>query len=144
MLFRSDAGHAEVVAGVDVETIGREKQRFHRHFDTLPVVRRKDEIAALLDQRLRQRLDEGALRERDFDIRALAFVAGLVARHQRHADARAGPGMVGQVGGRFGLAETAGPRREAERHLRRFDERAAGDELAADDGLGAVPPCAGV
>ena len=43
------------------------------------------QIAALLDQRARQRLDEEALRQRHLARLAAAFVAGLVARDQRHA-----------------------------------------------------------
>ena len=49
------------------------------------------QIAPLLDQRARQRLDEHALRQLELGRRARAFVAGLVARRQRQRRPRRRP-----------------------------------------------------
>ena len=48
----------------------------------------------LLDQRARHRFREWALRQAEFECRALAFVAGLVARGQNHRHVAARPGML--------------------------------------------------
>ena len=60
------------------------------------------QIAALLDQRARQRLGERPLRQPHLVRRRAALVAGLVARDERHRHVDAGPGMLGQILG--GLA----------------------------------------
>ncbi len=57
------------------------------------------ENAPLFDQRAGDRLDEDALRQREIDRLAAAFVAGLVAGDKLHRDLGAGPRMRGQIVG---------------------------------------------
>ena len=113
-----DRAQAEIDAGVGRELFGRDGERVERgqHQRLLVGVERQD--AALLDQRARQRLDEEALRQREFERLAAAFVAGLVVRDQRHRHLGAGPGVLGEIVD--GLpAPAAGARlRQREAHIR--------------------------
>ncbi len=124
---------AEIDARRGAELVGRDEQRFERILDAGALVRRENEVAALLDQRTRQRLHEGSLRQEDFDRVARALVIAFVAGMQRHADTRAGPGIFREVDGRGGIAEIAGRGGQRQAGARRIDEMAAGDRLVADD-----------
>ena len=81
------------------------------------------EIAALLDQRARQRLGEDALGQAERERLALALVAALVMGDQRHRHFGAGPGMIGQI--LDGLADAVpGARlRQHQREIRRPVQR---------------------
>ena len=92
-----DGAQTEIDVALHVETLGRQGERIERgeHVGLSVAIERKR--PPLLDQRARHRLRERPLRQAEFERRALAFVAGLVARGQdhRHVDAR--PRMLGQI-----------------------------------------------
>ena len=81
------------------------------------------ENAALLDQRARQRLDEEALRQRQFERLAAALIAGLVMGDQRHHHLAAGPGMLGEIVDGLPGARAGARLRQVEAELRRAEQR---------------------
>ena len=91
-----DRAQAEIDVALDVEALGRERQRVERveHAGLRVGVERKH--APLLDQGARDRLAERPLRQLHFERLAAALVAGFIAGDQRHRDVGAGPGMLGQ------------------------------------------------
>ena len=95
------------------------------------------EHAPLLNQRARHRLGERPLRQAELERRALAFVAGLVARGQDHRHVDAGPGMLGQILGGLSDAVLGARLRQRQREIGRIVERAR--RLAVGSGAGLQP-----
>jgi hypothetical protein len=89
------------------------------------------ERAALLDQRLRERLGEGPLRQGVVDRLAAALLLGLVLGNQRELDPGAGPGMRGEVDGGFRVRLRLRLGRQRQRDARRGNQRAAADQALA-------------
>ncbi len=114
---------AEIDGDARRKGLRRDHQGFERRLDLVLLVGIENEIAPLLGERPRQRLDEMLFRQSDLDRIALAVIAAFIARRQHHFDARAGPRMIGEIGGHFRLAQTAGSRRQHERDARRRNER---------------------
>ena len=92
-----DRAQAEIDAGLGREALRRERQRVERGHHAVLHVAVEREIAALLDQRAGQRLDERPLGQPQLMRRRAALVVGLVAGGERHHHVDAGPGMLGQI-----------------------------------------------
>ena len=133
-----DRAQPEIDVGLRDEPLRRDRQRIERHQHMVLGVGVEREIAALLDQRARQRLGERPLRQPHLLRRRAAFVVALVAGDQRHRHVDAGPRMLGQIlGGRAGAV--AGARlRQHQREVRRVVTAGA----APCRRLAATRPCA--
>ncbi len=118
-----DRAQPEIDAGVGRELFRRHGERIERGGDQRPRAGIEREIAALLDQRPRQRLGEDALGQAERERLALALVAAFVAGDERHHHFGAGPRMIGQI--LDGLADAVfGARlRQHQREIRRPVER---------------------
>ena len=118
-----DRAQAEIDGKLGREAFRRDGERIERgqHQRLGFGVERQD--AALLDQRARDRLDENALRQLHVARLAAAFVAGLVARDQRHDDVGAGPGMLGEIARGLRRAAAGARLRQREREIGRLEQR---------------------
>ncbi len=118
-----DAAHAEIISKLRRERLGRDHQGFQRdqHQRFLVGIERK--IAALLNQRTRQRLHEQPFRQPHVERLAAALVAGFILRRQRQRDISPGIGILTQI--LHGLTDAvAGPRiRQSKRDRRRVIQR---------------------
>ena len=113
--------HAEVGVGGRIEQLWRDGEPGQRRIDPLHrMVGIEDEVAALLDERARERVVKGALRQRHFDGRARARLPRDADGGERHLHARARPRMFGKVGGGAGLADAVAARRQLQGGLRRL------------------------
>ena len=118
---------AEIDVRRRVEQFRRDREAGQRRLDALGrIVGVENEVAALFDERARQGIVEGSLRQRHLDRPALAGLARNAGRAQRHRHPRARPRMLGEVdrGARF--ADAVSGRRQLEGRLRRRGKRARG------------------
>ena len=134
---RHRGAQPEIHTGIGRELVRRDHHRVERGEDAATAGGVEDQVAALLDQRLGHRLGERALRQRDVEADAFAFLAQFVARHQRHLDASTGPGMHREIGRRASFAVAIVTAGQDQRNRRRRDEGRAArlDRLAVSDGL---------
>src|SRR3978361_486576 len=128
------AVEAEIVAGFGREQLRRDHQRVDRVIDLrlLPGIER--EVAALLDQRARQRLGEQPLRQFHVEGLAAPLIAGFILGRQRQRDVRAGIGVLAEI--LDGLADAvAGPRiGQHQRKVWGLEQRTGYGALAAIGG----------
>ena len=133
---RGDRGEAQKYRARRPELVGRDHQRVDRGADPFAIVRREDQVAALFNQRARQRLGEYALRQGDFNRLAAPFVAAFVFGGQSHRHARAGPRMLRQIRRCFAVAEAAPVRGQRQRHFRGLGQRSPRHRASVDDRRG--------
>jgi hypothetical protein len=117
-----DAAQPQICAGLGREFFRRQRQRVERGEDERPRIGVEREIAALLDQRPRQRLGEDALGQAQCERLALADIAAFVAGDQRHLDFGAGPGMIGQILDGLGDAGAGARLRQDQREIGRPEQ----------------------
>lgn len=79
------------------ERFGRDHQRIERDQHQRLLVGVEREIAALLDQRARQRLHEQPFRQPHVERLAAPLVSGFVLRGQRQRDVGAGIGIFAEI-----------------------------------------------
>ena len=104
-----DRPQSEIDAGLRRETLRGDRERVERPHHAAPGIGVEREVAPLLDERLGERLEEAAFRQAELAGRAAAFIAGLVARGERHHHLRSRPRMIGELS--RGLTDAvAGPR----------------------------------
>ncbi len=118
-----DRAQAEIDAGLQRELLGRDGERIERGEHDRLLLGVERQVAALLDQRARHRLGEDALRQLDVGRLAAAFVAGLVARDQRHLHVGAGPGVLGEILSGLRVAGARARLRQRQREIGRLEQR---------------------
>ena len=118
---------AEIDIGRRIEQLRRDREGCQRRPDLLGrVVGVENKVAALFDQRPRQRIVEGPLRQRHLDRPALAGLARNADGAERHRHLRARPRVLGEIDCRARVAGAVGGRRQHQGGLRRRGERARG------------------
>ncbi len=94
---RRRGAHAQMRGGVLAIELRRQRQGAQGGDDALPLPRMQRQFAALLDDRLGDRVVEAPRRQRHRHRFAAAVLADRVGGDQRHLDVQSGPGMRGQV-----------------------------------------------
>src|SRR6476646_8831831 len=126
-----DRAQTEIDVALHVEALRRQGERIEGSEDVGLSVAIERKRPPLLDQRTRHRLRERPLRQAEFEPRALAFVAGLVARGQDHGHVHARPRMLRQILGALSGAVLRARLRQHQRKIRRIVERARGVTVGA-------------
>src|SRR5262245_46001642 len=118
-----DRAQAEIEVALHVEAFGRQGERIERGEHARLGIAVERQYAPLLNQRARHRLRERPLRQAEFERRALAFIAGLVARGQNHRHVGARPRMLGQILGALSDPVLGARLRQHQREVGRVVER---------------------
>ena len=139
-----DRAQPEIDAGLGVEFVRRQSERIERGEHPLARIGVERQIAALLDQRPRQRLAENALRQAERERLALADVAAVVMGDERHRHFGAGPRVIGQILDRLPDALLGARLRQDQREIGRTVQRMGASPCGAPSSLRAKVACAAV
>src|ERR1700730_1902106 len=114
---------AEILRDLRHETCRRDRERIERRHHVRLRFGIERQIAPLLGQGAGQRLEEHALRQREFGRFARPLIAGLIARGQRQRHFGAGPRMIREVLGGLPGAVAGARLRQHQREVRRAIKR---------------------
>src|SRR3974390_2859847 len=112
-----DGAEPEVDGGFWRELLRRYGERAKRRQHQRLGIGIECQNATWLDQSPRHRLDENSLRQIEHRRCAAAYVASLVACHQRHCHLGAGPGMLRKIARGLGHAVARARLRQGEREF---------------------------